>query len=81
MCGHPEVGGEKIPSFNWYEDHDIKSFLGRNGSEEKDVENDNSTSKCVQIYTYHCIFYSLIEQNGGVIMCLPCYLNYTSNCM
>ncbi|XP_057217516.1 phospholipid-transporting ATPase ABCA1 isoform X1 [Triplophysa rosa] len=44
MCGHPEVGGERIPSFNWYEDHDIKSFLGRNGSEEKDLENDNSTT-------------------------------------
>ncbi|XP_056591567.1 phospholipid-transporting ATPase ABCA1 isoform X2 [Triplophysa dalaica] len=44
MCGHPEVGGERIPSFNWYEDQDIKSFLGRNGSEEKNLENDNSTT-------------------------------------
>ncbi|KAI2659243.1 Phospholipid-transporting ATPase ABCA1 [Labeo rohita] len=23
MCGHPEAGGERIPSFNWYEDQDI----------------------------------------------------------
>uniref|UniRef100_A0A8C8ICA5 P-type phospholipid transporter n=1 Tax=Oncorhynchus tshawytscha TaxID=74940 RepID=A0A8C8ICA5_ONCTS len=30
MCGHPEVGGERIPSLNWYEDNDIKSFLGKN---------------------------------------------------
>lgn len=45
MCGHPEAGGERIPSFNWYEDQDIKSFLGRNVSEETDLENKNSTSK------------------------------------
>uniref|UniRef100_A0A8C1KGF9 Zgc:172302 n=1 Tax=Cyprinus carpio TaxID=7962 RepID=A0A8C1KGF9_CYPCA len=45
MCGHPEAGGERIPSFNWYEDQDIKSFLGRNASEATDLENDNSTSK------------------------------------
>lgn len=45
MCGHPEVGGEKIPSFNWYEDQDIKSFLGEDGTEENDLEDDNTTSK------------------------------------
>ncbi|XP_017334205.1 phospholipid-transporting ATPase ABCA1 isoform X2 [Ictalurus punctatus] len=44
MCGHPEVGGEKIPSFNWYEDHDIKSFLGKDGTEENDLGNDNTTT-------------------------------------
>uniref|UniRef100_A0A8C1AI11 P-type phospholipid transporter n=1 Tax=Cyprinus carpio carpio TaxID=630221 RepID=A0A8C1AI11_CYPCA len=44
MCGHPEAGGERIPSFNWYEDQDIKSFLGRNASEATDLENDNSTT-------------------------------------
>nr|AAI68468.1 Zgc:172302 protein [Danio rerio] len=44
MCGHPEAGGERIPSFNWYEDQDIKSFLGRNASEETSLENDNSTT-------------------------------------
>ncbi|XP_039512135.1 phospholipid-transporting ATPase ABCA1 isoform X2 [Pimephales promelas] len=44
MCGHPEAGGERIPSFNWYEDQDIKSFLGRNVSEEADLENSNSTT-------------------------------------
>uniref|UniRef100_A0A672M4G2 P-type phospholipid transporter n=1 Tax=Sinocyclocheilus grahami TaxID=75366 RepID=A0A672M4G2_SINGR len=42
MCGHPEAGGERIPSFNWYEDQDIKSFLGRNASEETDLEKDNT---------------------------------------
>lgn len=45
MCGHPEVGGDKIPSFNWYEDHDIKSFLGKDGTEESDLENDNTTGE------------------------------------
>ncbi|GAA6102437.1 phospholipid-transporting ATPase ABCA1 isoform X2 [Tachysurus ichikawai] len=44
ICGHPEVGGEKIPSFNWYEDQDIKSFLGNDGTEEDDLENNNTTT-------------------------------------
>ncbi|XP_056088824.1 phospholipid-transporting ATPase ABCA1 [Rhinichthys klamathensis goyatoka] len=44
MCGHTEPGGERIPSFNWYEDQDIKSFLGRNVSEETDLDNSNSTT-------------------------------------
>lgn len=54
MCGHPEVGGERIPSLNWYEDNDIKSFLGKNGTEDKDLKHDNNTSKsfgkCVLIF-------------------------------
>lgn len=47
MCGHPEVGGERIPSLNWYEDNDIKSFLGKNGTEDTDPETDgdNNTSE------------------------------------
>lgn len=46
VCGHPDVGGERIPSLNWYEDNDIKSFLGKNGTEDTDlVDRDNSTSK------------------------------------
>uniref|UniRef100_A0A3B4DSZ9 ABC transporter domain-containing protein n=1 Tax=Pygocentrus nattereri TaxID=42514 RepID=A0A3B4DSZ9_PYGNA len=44
MCGHPEEDGESIPSFNWYEDQDIKFFLGRNRSEETNLDNDNTTS-------------------------------------
>ncbi|KAF5910024.1 ATP-binding cassette sub-family A member 1-like isoform X1 [Clarias magur] len=44
VCGHPEVGGEKIPSFNWYEDHDIKSFLGKDRTEENGLESDNATT-------------------------------------
>uniref|UniRef100_A0A8B9GPW6 P-type phospholipid transporter n=1 Tax=Astyanax mexicanus TaxID=7994 RepID=A0A8B9GPW6_ASTMX len=48
MCGHPEQDGESIPSFNWYEDQDIKSFLGRSRSEETDLEND-TTTRCIGI--------------------------------
>ncbi|KAJ8408339.1 hypothetical protein AAFF_G00257530 [Aldrovandia affinis] len=44
MCGHPEGGGERIPSLNWYEDNDIKSFLGKNGTEEVNMEKDNTTT-------------------------------------
>ncbi|KAG8003116.1 ATP-binding cassette sub-family A member 1 [Nibea albiflora] len=44
MCGHPEVGGERIPSLNWYEDNDIKSFLGKNGTEDTDLDQDNNTT-------------------------------------
>uniref|UniRef100_A0A3Q2PPB9 P-type phospholipid transporter n=1 Tax=Fundulus heteroclitus TaxID=8078 RepID=A0A3Q2PPB9_FUNHE len=45
MCGHPKVGGERIPSLNWYEDNNIKSFLGRNGTEDLVLDSDNKTSK------------------------------------
>ncbi|XP_067415194.1 phospholipid-transporting ATPase ABCA7 [Emydura macquarii macquarii] len=43
-CGHPEGGGLKIPSLNWYEDNDIKAFLNRNSSEQGAVPLDNGTS-------------------------------------
>lgn len=43
VCGHPEAGGERVPSLNWYEDNDIKSFLGKNGTEDLDVDGDNDT--------------------------------------
>lgn len=45
MCGHPQSGGERIPSLNWYEDNNIKSFLGRNGTEDVVLDTDNNTSK------------------------------------
>lgn len=50
MCGHPEFGGERIPSLNWYEDNDIKSFLGKDGTEDTDLEHDNNTSKALGKY-------------------------------
>ncbi|KAM6921905.1 phospholipid-transporting ATPase ABCA1 [Xenentodon cancila] len=44
VCGHPENGGERIPSLNWYEDNGIKSFLGRDGTEDMDLDTDNYTT-------------------------------------
>uniref|UniRef100_A0A8C9TPQ4 P-type phospholipid transporter n=1 Tax=Scleropages formosus TaxID=113540 RepID=A0A8C9TPQ4_SCLFO len=48
MCGYPEGGGEQIPSLNWYEDNDIKSFLGRSSEEDTDKQDDNTTSNLIQ---------------------------------
>uniref|UniRef100_A0A8D0ELY0 Uncharacterized protein n=1 Tax=Strix occidentalis caurina TaxID=311401 RepID=A0A8D0ELY0_STROC len=31
-CGHPEGGGLRVPSLNWYEDSDVKAFLDQNNS-------------------------------------------------
>lgn len=47
VCGHPEGGGLKIKSLNWYEDNNYKALFGGNSTED-DVTNfyDNSTSKC-----------------------------------
>ncbi|NXI48256.1 ABCA1 protein, partial [Galbula dea] len=43
-CGHPEGGGLRVPSLNWYEDNDIKAFLDRNSSERKAVAPGNTSS-------------------------------------
>ncbi|XP_074136153.1 phospholipid-transporting ATPase ABCA1 [Sminthopsis crassicaudata] len=45
MCGHPEGGGLKIKSLNWYEDNNYKALFGGNSTEEE-VTNfyDNSTT-------------------------------------
>ncbi|XP_054608194.2 phospholipid-transporting ATPase ABCA1 isoform X2 [Nothobranchius furzeri] len=44
MCGHPEIGGKRIPSLNWYEDTNIQSFLGEDGTEEVNIDIDNNTT-------------------------------------
>lgn len=54
MCGHPEVDGEHIPSFNWYEDNNIKSFLGKNGTEDPDLDYNNNTSKRLWTFLLVC---------------------------
>lgn len=61
MCGHPETGGERIPSLNWYEDNSIKSFLGRNGTEDVKVDSDNNTSTQLCCIFFLVIFLSLSE--------------------
>ncbi|XP_036595067.1 phospholipid-transporting ATPase ABCA1 [Trichosurus vulpecula] len=45
VCGHPEGGGLKIKSLNWYEDNNYKALFGGNNTEEE-VTNfyDNSTT-------------------------------------
>ncbi|XP_029460267.1 ATP-binding cassette sub-family A member 1 isoform X2 [Rhinatrema bivittatum] len=45
VCGHPEGGGLKIKSLNWYEDNNYKALFGGNGTEdESQVVYDNSTT-------------------------------------
>ncbi|KAM6331983.1 LOW QUALITY PROTEIN: phospholipid-transporting ATPase ABCA7 [Alca torda] len=43
-CGHPEGGGLRIPSLNWYEDNDVKAFLDRNSSERGTKTPGNTSS-------------------------------------
>ncbi|XP_055488379.1 phospholipid-transporting ATPase ABCA1-like [Leucoraja erinacea] len=44
VCGHPEGGGLKIKSLNWYEDNNYKFLLGRNSTDEESSQYDNSTT-------------------------------------
>lgn len=64
MCGHPEFGGERIPSLNWYEDNDIKAFLGKNGTEDTDLERDNNTSKALGKCTLMDVYHSSCRTAG-----------------
>lgn len=47
VCGHPEGGGLKIKSLNWYEDNNYKALFGNHGN-DSDSETlstyDNSSS-------------------------------------
>lgn len=49
VCGHPEGGGLKIKSLNWYEDNNYKALFGNHGN-DSDSEPlstyDNTSSKC-----------------------------------
>uniref|UniRef100_H3AJR4 P-type phospholipid transporter n=1 Tax=Latimeria chalumnae TaxID=7897 RepID=H3AJR4_LATCH len=45
VCGHPEGGGLKIKSLNWYEDNNYKALFGGNSTEEDTtIFYDNSTT-------------------------------------
>ncbi|XP_069042006.1 phospholipid-transporting ATPase ABCA1 isoform X2 [Lepisosteus oculatus] len=44
VCGHPDGGGDRIPSLNWYEDNDLKAFLGKNDAEQTEALMDNATT-------------------------------------
>ncbi len=65
VCGHPEGGGLKIKSLNWYEDSNFQALFGNhNNSDDEPVsvyDNTTSTSKlqlCVVliILIYHKIY-------------------------
>ncbi len=49
VCGHPEGGGLKIKSLNWYEDSNFQALFGsHNDSDDEPVsvyDNTTSTSK------------------------------------
>lgn len=49
ICGHPEGGGLKIKSLNWYEDNNYKALFGGNGTEDDaGTVYDNSTCECLR---------------------------------
>lgn len=49
ICGHPEGGGLKIKSLNWYEDNNYKALFGGNGTEDDaGTFYDNSTCECLR---------------------------------
>ncbi|RMC00946.1 hypothetical protein DUI87_22633 [Hirundo rustica rustica] len=48
-CGHPEGGGLRIPSLNWYEDSDVKAFLDRNSSEQRPVASGSTSPFCREL--------------------------------
>ncbi|XP_061580685.1 phospholipid-transporting ATPase ABCA1-like [Cololabis saira] len=43
-CGHPEGGGLKIKSLNWYEDSNYKALFGGSGNASEDASYDNSST-------------------------------------
>ncbi|TTR84633.1 ATP-binding cassette sub-family A member 1 [Bagarius yarrelli] len=49
VCGHPESGGLKIKSLNWYEDNNYKALFGNhNDGENEPVSAYDNTSKRLQ---------------------------------
>ncbi|KAG7458914.1 hypothetical protein MATL_G00225660 [Megalops atlanticus] len=49
VCGHPEGGGLKIKSLNWYEDNNYKALFGNHNSSEDEpvsVYDNSSTPYC-----------------------------------
>lgn len=47
VCGHPEGGGMKIKSLNWYEDNNYKALFGNHndGDSEPVPAYDNTSSE------------------------------------
>ena len=53
VCGHPEGGGLKIKSLNWYEDNNYKALFGNygNSSEDEPVSAYDNTSSEFSSFT------------------------------
>lgn len=68
VCGHPEGGGLKIKSLNWYEDNNYKALFGNHGNDsdnEPVSAYDNSSSKCPkQSLSEFFNYYSTKIRNG-----------------
>lgn len=47
VCGHPEGGGLKIKSLNWYEDNNYKALFGNHNDSDNEPASayDNTSSK------------------------------------
>lgn len=63
VCGHPEGGGLKIKSLNWYEDNNYKALFGNHGNDSDNEPlsaYDNSSSKCPKPLekTFYQIYFS-----------------------
>ncbi len=59
VCGHPEGGGLKIKSLNWYEDNNYKALFGSYGNDsdsDTDSVYDNSSSErsCIALFSILC---------------------------
>lgn len=49
VCGHPEGGGLKIKSLNWYEDSNYKALFGNHNDSEEEPLSVYDNSSCESI--------------------------------
>lgn len=71
VCGHPEGGGLKIKSLNWYEDNNYKALFGHHGndSDSEPVSTyDNSSSKHPKLDV--CCLLVIVETNTQHDFCI-----------
>lgn len=66
VCGHPEGGGLKIKSLNWYEDSNFQALFGNHNNSDDDpvpvYDNTSSTSNLQQqilmVFNEHTAHYN-----------------------
>lgn len=62
VCGHPEGGGLKIKSLNWYEDSNFQALFGsHNDSDDEPVSVYDNTTSTSNLHL--CFFLSIIYIN------------------